>query len=497
MNSHNSGPIPTVVIGGGISGLATAHRLVELDRARPLRLLEASPRVGGVLETTSENGFLREAAADGFHGPTSRVRTLCEQLGLGDEILYAAPLSKPFHVVHRGQLVSSPVALLSGTPPSVRSIVSTPLLSWRSKCRMFGERWVAPNHADDESCASFFIRRFGAEFYSRLVEPVLSGVYSADPATLSMQALLPQIREMEQRRGSLTAAFRQRVRSAGAGTRESDNGGLAAWTLRSGMSSLTKALTAALPAGSVEVNAAVHRVRSNQDRTWHIDYGRGQALQAAAVVLATPAHHTAHLLETTSSHAARLLQHISYSSVAVLALGYHRTQICGPLNSPGIFVPEVEPFELRSASFTSIKYAGRAPADAILIRASLGGPHHAWIVGQSDAELIQLADQELSRLLKIQGGPVFARVQRQLFALPQYRLGHRQLIDTVRRHLAEFPGLALAGNAYSGIGVPACIASGQQAAEQVHRYLTATPASSAASAAAPFMASTQTEPTHA
>jgi oxygen-dependent protoporphyrinogen oxidase len=495
MNSNRSAPSPVVVIGGGISGLAAAHRLTQLDRARPLRLLEASPRVGGVLETTSEHGFLWEAAADGFYHPTIQVRKLCHELGLGDEILAAEPTPKPVQLVHRGELVASPIEFLSGTPPSVRAILTTPLLSWRGKCRVFGERRIAPSRSDDESCASFFVRRFGVEFYTALVGPVLSGIYSADPAILSMQALLPHIRDMEQRWGSLTAAYRQRGPAAYTRSRHRSTNG--SWTLRRGMASLTSALAATLPRGAVEVNAPVHRLHIDGDRTWHIDYGRGQTLQAAAVVLATPAHRAAHLLEPLSSYAARLLQHVSYSSVAVIALGYHRAQIRGPLTSPGFFVPEHEPFELRSASLPSVKYAGRAPADAVLIRASLGGDRHASIVGQSDAELIQLADQELSRLLKIQGGPGFSRVQRQMFAMPQYRLGHPELIDAVRRRLADSPGLALAGNAYSGIGVPYCIASGQQAAEQVHRYLQATAVVPTASAAGTYMATAYTEPTHA
>jgi oxygen-dependent protoporphyrinogen oxidase len=362
---------------------------------------------------------------------------------------------------------------------------------------LLAERWIAPDRADDESCASFFVRRFGFEFYAALVEPVLSGIYSADPAALSMQALLPHLRELERRWGSLTAAFRQRKRASAAGPRERNTDSSAAWTLRRGMSSLTRALAAQLPCGAVELNAPVHQLRLSRDRTWQIDFGHGRTLEAAAVVVATPAHRAAHLLENVSGYAARLLQHISYSSVAVIAMGYNRDQIRGPLASPGFFVPETEPFELRSASFTSLKYGGRSPADAVLFRASLGGDHHSSIVGQSDAELIRLADDELSRLLKIQGTSVFARVQRQMFAVPQYRLAHRELIDVVQRRLAEFPGLALAGNAYSGIGVPYCIASGERAAEQVYRYLQAAALGPATTAAGTFTASTYTEPTHA
>jgi oxygen-dependent protoporphyrinogen oxidase len=342
-------------------------------------------------------------------------------------------------------------------------------MTCRGKLRVFGERWIAPDMSDDEDCRSFFTRRFGRQFYERLVEPVVSGIYSADPARLSMEALFAPLREMERRFGSVTAAtlHRRRLARVAASTSNDDKG---AWTLRRGMSTLPSALAMGLPAGTVELHAPVHRLRREDGGTWRLEYGAGRTLRAAAVVLATPAHRAAHLLRGVSPDAARLLEHISYSSVAVIALGYRRVQIRGPLTSLGFFVPQREPLELRSASFSSLKYEGRAPADAVLIRACLGGDHHSSIISQNDAQLTELAHEELQRLLKIDGGPIFARVHRQMFAIPQYRLGHRALIDGVARRLADLPGLALAGNAYAGIGVPQCVASGQRAADQIQEY---------------------------
>jgi oxygen-dependent protoporphyrinogen oxidase len=347
---------------------------------------------------------------------------------------------------------------------------------------MLGERWVSPNHSDDESCASFFTRRFGAEFYARLIEPVLSGIYSADPATLSMQSLMPQLREMERRWGSLTAALRRRP-SAESSVPDQRQANSAAWTLRGGMSSLTRTLAAALPAEAIELDAPVHRMEISPNRVWRIRYGRSDSLDAAAVVLAVPAHRAAYLLAAAKPAVARQLQNIAYSSIAVIAVGYRRSQIDRPPTSFGFFAPEGEPFELRCVGFPSLKYVGRAPDDAILVRASVGGGHHPSILGQSDSELIELVHDELSWLLKIRGWPVFARVHRQVFAIPQYRLGHEQLVAAIHEGLADCPGLGIAGNAYAGIGVPQCIASGQQAAEKVHEYLTATTSSTTPSRA--------------
>jgi oxygen-dependent protoporphyrinogen oxidase len=472
MNSNHSALLPVVVVGGGISGLAAAHRLVELAIARPIRLLEAGPRLGGLLETRTEQGFQWEAAADGFHGAAG-VLELCRRIGLVDEIVEVARSDPPAQVVHKAKLVSSPLSPLSGKAPAARSIFTTPLLSWRGKCRLIAERWIAADTSDDESCRAFFTRRFGVEFYTRLVEPVLAGVYAADPAVLSMQALLPHLCEMEQRWGSLTAAFRQQARDARNGVQESRRGNSTSWTLRRGMSSLVSALAATLPEGAIELNAPVRRIRQEADCVWRIDCGNRKSLDAAAVVLATPAYRAAHLLAPLSRDSARLLQDIAYSSIAVITLAFRRADVQAPLDSWGFFVPEAEPFELRSAGFPSLKYSRRAPEDMVLVRASLGGDHHATLVAQSDSEVLELAGDELSRLLAINGAPVFGRVRRHMFALPQYRLGHRQLVGTLQTRLADIPGLTLAGNAYGGIGVPQCITSGQRAAEQIAEYLEA------------------------
>jgi oxygen-dependent protoporphyrinogen oxidase len=237
------------------------------------------------------------------------------------------------------------------------------------------------------------------------------------------------------------------------------------------MSSLVSALAARLPKGAIELNAPVRRIRRVADGVWDIEYANGKSTGAAAVILAAPAHRAALLLAPVSPDAARLLQDISYSSIAVITLAYRRADVQAALISWGFFVPEAEPFKLRSAGFPSLKFSGRAPADMVLIRASLGGDHHSSLVAQSDSDLVELADDELSRFLNIKGALVFGRVRRHMFALPKYRLGHCDLIAMLDRRLADVPGLALAGNAYGGIGVPQCIARGQQAAEQISEYL--------------------------
>jgi oxygen-dependent protoporphyrinogen oxidase len=495
MNFINRDSPPLVVIGGGISGLAAAHRFVELASGCPLRLLEAGQRIGGMLQSNSEEGFLWESAADGFHASADVAWSLCQRIGLADEIVYASPCDEPLQLVHRGKLTPAPAAILSGMPPTARALVSTPLLSARGKVRILAERWIGPNLAEDESCASFFGRRFGREFYERLVEPVLGGIYLADPACLSMQALFPRLRAMEQQAGSLTAAFRlqsQHVLEDRIATEKHRS----AWTLRGGLSRLTATLAGRLPTDTIQLNAPVHRLRRADNRSWQIEYGHGRTMEAAGVVLATPAHQAARLLAAINREAARLLEHISYSSVAVIALAYRQAQIGERLTSFGFFVPGTAACELRSATFSSLKYVGRAPADAVLIRASLGGEHHTTIIDHSDTELIQLADQELSRLLKINGGPVFARVRRHLFALPQYRPMHGELIAAVGRQLADLRGLTLAGNAYTGMGVPQCIASGCQAADEILTWLDQIPGSASCQfdrAALPA----HTEPAHA
>jgi oxygen-dependent protoporphyrinogen oxidase len=495
MNSNKTA-LPVVVVGGGISGLAAAHRLAQLQPARPVYLLEASNRVGGLLQTRNERGFHWEAGAEGFHGETAGVKSLCREIGIADEIVSAAAWQSLPQVVRRGTLVPFPFDMMSGTPPRAQAVVASPLFSWLGKLRIYAERWVRRGDWDDETCESFFMRRFGKEFYFRLAEPVLGAIYSADPATLSMQALLPHLRAMEQQFGNMTAAFRNRRRQAASADDLSKTESNGAWTLRGGLSRLVEALAAELPPNTIKYSAAVHRIWCDGEGGWRIRYGQSETLRAAGVVLATPAHQAARLLTSVNLDASRLLQHIAYSSVAIIALGYQREQILRPITSLGFFVPSTEPFELRSVSFTSLKYPDRAPEGAILVRASLGGDRHALVIGQDDDDLIALVHEELSRLFKIEGRPILASAQRQMFALPQYRPGHQQQIDAVRTILADFPGLALAGNAYMGIGIPHCIESGQQAAEQISRFINETSSNAVNRPTAPSIVARRSEATN-
>jgi oxygen-dependent protoporphyrinogen oxidase len=474
-NSANS--LPVAVVGGGISGLAAANHLIELDRTRPVRLLEAGERLGGVLGTNREKGFVWETAADGFRSGPSSALDLCRRIGLGGQILRSQSGEESTQIIHRGKLVATPMMkFFLGAAPSAQAILRTPLLSWHAKVRVFVERWVPPDSShSDESCAAFFIRRFGREFYERLVEPVLSGIYSADPSSLSTQALLPRLRRLEWEWGSLTRAFHDQRRRMRGEHCDGQHRANKAWTLQQGMCSLVSALAERLPRGAIQVNAPVHHLQLANDHTWRIEYGTGQTLLASSVVIATPAHRAGDLLRSLDPAAARLLRQICYSSSAVCALGYRRAQIRRPLTSMGFFVPATEPFVLRSASFASLKFSGRAPADTVLIRAFVHPDRSPALTGCGDAPLVRLVHNDLTRLLDIDDGPIFAQTHRQMFALPQYRVGHTALIADVCRRLARLPGLALAGNAYSGIGVPHCIVSGEQAAEDLHGYLTTKP----------------------
>jgi protoporphyrinogen/coproporphyrinogen III oxidase len=257
--------------------------------------------------------------------------------------------------------------------------------------------------------------------------------------------------------------------------------------LRDGMSSFVEALAERLPAGTVQLASPVNHILPHERDRWLLLVGGDHRhwLEVDALITATPAYKASKLLAGLDSTLAYELAEIEYSSCAVVSLGYLRVQIERPLDGFGFVVPTVERRNILSCSYSSVKYAGRAPDDSVLLRVVLGGTAHRGLLSLTDDELVELARSEVSELLHIEGEPVLTHLSRRRHAMPQYHVGHRQRIEKINQRLARFPTLALAGNAYCGVGIPACIQSGQAAAERCLRQLKLhAPTSSVTAAAA-------------
>jgi oxygen-dependent protoporphyrinogen oxidase len=461
-------PPRLAVIGGGISGLAAAHRLHALLPAAELRLFEAGPRLGGALHSQRSGDLLLEHGADSFITKTPWAVNLCDELGLADQLMPTNQQHRRALVVRKGKLHPVPEGFVVMQPRKWGPLLRSPVLSVAGKLRALAEPWIstptaarAPGY--DETVASFATRRLGRETFDRLVEPLMAGIYVADATELSLAATMPEFLEAERTHGSL-----RRAAQAAANGQSSAGARYESFlTLRRGMSSLVDALAATLPSDCVEVNSPVVELARVADRRWSVTPSGRPAGEFDGVVLALPAPKAATLVEKIDPQLAHLLARIDYASSVVVTHVYARSALAQPLEAFGFVVPRIEGRSLLAASFPSVKFPGRAPEDLVPIRMFLGGALHPEVAGLTDDDLSSLAHRELRDLLKVRSEPLESHVACWPTSMPQYRVSHVQQAGAIEHLASAHRGLALAGNAYRGVGIPQCIHSGTDAAEKL------------------------------
>ncbi|MEX2169527.1 MAG: protoporphyrinogen oxidase [Pirellulales bacterium] len=466
-------PRPTArvaIVGAGISGLAAANRLIELAPAVQATVFEAAPRVGGIIETVARDGFLIERSADSFITQIPAALRLCERLEIADQLVPTEATRRRALVVRDGKLLPIPEGFVVMAPTKWRPILRSPVLSWRGKLRLACEPFI-PKHkgGGDESVASFARRRLGRECFERLVQPLLSGIYTADPEKLSLAATMPQFIEQEQKHGSLWRASR-RVRTDESAT-ESGARYSKFVAPRGGMGSLISALAAKLPAGSCRVNSPVERVTRTSGGEWELQLRGGEVHHFDGVIFASPAPHVAEAVQGVDARLAEQLSDIEYAGASVVCLGFRADQISRPVDAFGFVVPAIEKRRIIAGSFASAKFPGRAPQGHVLVRVFLGGALQPRMNALSDQELVEVATDELRQLIGLKGEAESVEIARWPASMPQYHLGHLERVSQIEARVAQLPGLALAGNAYRGVGIPQCVQSGEAAAEGMVKYL--------------------------
>jgi oxygen-dependent protoporphyrinogen oxidase len=467
--SSNTKTSPRIaIVGGGIAGLAAAYRATELATGAGIALFEAGPRVGGVLSTLHRDGFQVERSADNFITTIPWGIDLCRRLGLEDQLIQTNPAYRRTFVVRRGRLHRLPDGFLMMAPTQMWPLAVTPILSPLGKLRSAFEYFLPPRKSDaDESMASFVRRRLGREAFDRLVEPLVSAVYAADLEKLSVQATLSRFRDMEREHGSLIRAMRRQMKAKPKAASESGARYSMFVTLREGLSSMVDALVAALPSNSVRLDSPVEKIERH-DGGWKI-FAKNSPIDETfdGVVLATPSPVTAKLLAPLDAELGSELAAIQHSGTAIVSLGYDDRQIGHPLDGMGAVVPAIERSPLLAVSFSSRKYAHRAPDGKTLLRVFVGGARHPELAEMPDAELLPLVREHTEKLLRITGDPEFIDIAHWPGTMPQYHVGHKERVARIRERIAKLSGLELAGNAYSGVGVPDCIHSGETVIERL------------------------------
>lgn len=467
-------PRHVVVVGGGISGLAAAHRVRERDPACRVTVLEAGDRLGGAVATEHAQGFLVEWGADSFLTEKPWAMDLVRRLGIEDRLVRTRDEERRTFVVHDGVLHPLPEGFLMMAPTQVAPFITSRLFSLTGKLRMALDL-VLPRRqgGEDESLDAFVRRRFGAEALERVAQPLVGGIYTADPTRLSLAATMPRFLEMERRDRSVILAMRRQAKAAAA----RDSG--ARWSLfasfADGMQTLVDTLAQRVPEGGIRLGARVTSLARTDDGGYRLTLGDGTPIDASHVVLALPAYASAELLRPHAPAVAEALDGIVYASSAIVTLAYARDQIRHRLDGFGFVVPAIEGRRIIAGSFTSVKYAGRAPAGKVLLRAFVGGALAEGLATLPDADVVSLAEAELGDLLGIRGAPSLVRVARHLRAMPQYHLGHLARVAEIEAAVEQLGGLALAGNAYRGVGVPDCIHGGEIAVDRLFEGSTPRP----------------------
>jgi oxygen-dependent protoporphyrinogen oxidase len=460
------------VIGAGISGLAAANRLRELDPSADLTVFESTGRLGGVLQTERRDGWLIERSADMFTTREPWAIDLCRRIGIADELIETDPRFRRAFVVHCGKLVPVPEGFMLMSPAKVWPILSTPILSPLGKLRLAYERLIPGRRDDsDESLESFTVRRFGREAFDRLIQPLIGGIYTADPAKLSMQATLPQFVELERQFGSLIRGMRKKgsaFRVQGSDQKAQATGARYGQFVapREGMQRLVDAVAAKLPAGSARLNAAVERIEYVDG--WKVFIRGGlEPYDIDELILASPGAVSARLLASIDGELASLIGRIPHAGCSVAVLGVRRDQIAHPLDGFGFVVPAIENRRIIAGSMASVKFAGRAPEGKVLLRVFVGGALQPGLGELPNERIRQLVLEELGDLIGLRGEPEFCDVVRWSGMMPQYHVGHLDLVQKIEERAAAIPHFALAGNTYRGVGIPFCVRSGEAAAEKI------------------------------
>ncbi|MBM3180200.1 MAG: protoporphyrinogen oxidase [Chloroflexi bacterium] len=459
------------IIGGGIAGLSAAYYASRNTQHAQVTLLESDSRWGGKITTDrvafDDGNFIIEGGPDTFLATKPWGVALCKELGLGERLQGTNPTKKNTYVLNRNRLLPLPDGLAMMIPTNVQAILKSHLVSWFGKARM-GLDFIIPPHSlnGDESIGAFVSRRLGREAYENLIEPLMSGIYAGDGDQLSLASTFPYLRDLEINYGSLArGALEMRKKSP------SNPGSRSAFlTPTTGLAEIVEKLVESLKSNRADLrlNARALRIMHHAD-TWHVTLDTGDTLQSDSIILATPAFVSATLLESFAPTLASDLKSIPYASTATVSLAYRQSDLTRELDGYGYVIPRREGRKALACTWTSTKFPHRAPDGYALIRVFVGraGQDIPW----NENDLLALAKEELNLTLGITAEPILSRVFMWDKAMPQYNLGHPEILKRIDAALEDHPGLALAGNGYRGIGIPDCIHSGEIAVKKIAREL--------------------------
>jgi oxygen-dependent protoporphyrinogen oxidase len=456
-----------VIVGGGISGLAAAFSLLKADPEADLTILESASRIGGVISTRYEDDCVIEEGPDSFLTSKPWAVSLCDQLGVADQLIATNDANRRAFIATNGRLQPLPEGFVMLAPTKIWPFIDTPILSLRGKMAAALELLRAPvQPSEDETLKDFIVRRFGDELFERIAQPMVGGIYTGDPEKLSAAATVPQFVEMEQKYGSVTRGLLNngRINSKDSGPRYS-----AFVTMNLGLQALVEALGDKIGRDKIRLNSGLQRISHSADR-WQLVTHSGHSHEADVVVLAAPAKKVGEMISSLDSSLSAHLSSVEHTSSVILNLLFEKKDINHPLDGFGFVVPERERKSIIACSFSSTKFKGRAPSNQVLMRVFLGGALHPDVFALSDGDLIKVALEDLRTYLGITSYPLKIWLKRWPNAMPQYHVGHLELVQQIKHRFTSHRGLIWAGSALCGVGIPDCIRGGLEAAQSVSAF---------------------------
>jgi oxygen-dependent protoporphyrinogen oxidase len=463
-----SNPEKTIaIIGGGITGLSAAYALQKevekRDEAITFVLIEKDDRLGGSILTEKKKGFIIEGGPDCFLSEKPEALALCHKLGLQDHLIGTNAGVRRIFILSQGMLRELPEGFMLLAPTNFSSFIKNPLITFAGKIRMAMDLVIpAKKSAEDESLAQFITRRLGKEVLEKIAEPLIAGIHTSNPETMSLKSTFPRLIELEKTYRSLIIGMIKRKKMVKG--KKSPNNYTMFMSLKEGLATLPETLAASINPGALLTGTRLIRLKKDSGAEGYLlCLAKGEVLKVQAIVLATPAFVTADLIKEIDPVLSSTLASIPYVSTATVSMAYEQKDVSYPMHGSGFVIPRSENRKIMACTWTSIKFAHRAPRDKFLIRCFVGGIKNEHLTRLQDSALIAIVREELRDIMGITAEPLFTKVFRWEKSMPQYTIGHETKLQKIEERLSGNPGLFLAGNAYYGIGISDCIKNGEKA----------------------------------
>ncbi|MBD1380696.1 protoporphyrinogen oxidase [Metabacillus arenae] len=460
------------IIGGGLTGLSAAYYLKrEIQNQQlevELSLIEASPRLGGKIQTVRRNGFTIERGPDSFLERKESAPQLVKDLGLESKLVNNA--TGKSYVLANDKLHPMPEGAVMGIPTQIMPFVTTGLFSVGGKARAAADFLLpAKNINGDQSLGQFFRRRLGDQVVENLIEPLLSGIYAGDIDQLSLMSTFPQFYKVEQEHRSLILGLKKSTPKSNQTYKAERKKGIFQ-TVQGGLQTIIEAFEENLSDINLLKGTKVLDIKKSDDK-YEITLSNGDKMESDSIILAAP--HTV-VPAILKDHALfDYFKAMPSTSVATVAMAFPKNAVRMDQEGTGFVISRNSDYTITACTWTHKKWPHTTPDDQVMLRAYVGKPGDQAIVDQPDDVIIKTVMDDLKRIISIDvDSPNFAYVTRWKQAMPQYHVGHKEKIKRIKDRMKDvYPGIFLSGASYEGIGLPDCIDQGKTAVQHVLQFL--------------------------